>query len=109
MFGVSSQARDKAAPVAPLNIVIPDQDANAREFHFAIRFGRLKLLPGRYLLRGHVMDPEGLRVCDTLEREFCIRGESTEFGMVRLEHEWLSAADGDATRPAAVAGDRSQG
>jgi lipopolysaccharide transport system ATP-binding protein len=89
IFGVSTQAGDGRGAAGPVKVITPAGSASAREYHYSIQFNRLELLPGRYLLRGHVMDPEGLRVCDTLERELRIRGESTQFGMVRLDHQWL--------------------
>lgn len=88
IFGVSSQARPGQKAIAPIRVEKPDPEFNGRQFDFAIKFNHVELLPGRYLLRGHVMDPEGLRVCDTIEREFRIRGESCEFGMVHLTHQW---------------------
>ena len=64
------------------------------ETHFRVlvvsdRFEGLPLLPGSYSLRGHAMDPEGLRLCDTAEIRFSVRGASRELGMVRLPHRWL--------------------
>ncbi len=50
------------------------------------------LLPGVYLFKAHAMDPEGLRVSDTLELEFTISGTTRELGMVRLEHSWRNEA-----------------
>lgn len=60
------------------------------EHHFAIsiRFNDLPLLPGYYSLQGHAMDPEGMRLYDTAELRFRVRGESRELGYVRLDHEW---------------------
>jgi lipopolysaccharide transport system ATP-binding protein len=72
-----------------------DQDGVAPEaladghFRYRIRFDALPLLPGSYSVRGHAMDPEGLRVCDTRETVFRVSGESNELGFVRLPHEWL--------------------
>lgn len=62
------------------------------EHHFKlrIRFEALPLLPGNYALHGHAMDPEGMRLCDTAELRFRVRGESRELGFVRLEHRWSS-------------------
>jgi len=57
-------------------------------YRVRIAFSSLALLPGQYLFRGLVLDPEGLRMCDTLERTFRVRGETTEFGQVRLPHRW---------------------
>ena len=51
-------------------------------------FDAMNLLPGQYLVRGHAMDPEGMRVCDTAERLLRVRGETRELGLVRLAHHW---------------------
>ncbi len=59
-----------------------------RTFAIDIEFPLLSLLPGSYVLRGHPMDPEGVRLFDTMERKFVVRGESRELGMVRLAHTW---------------------
>ena len=53
-----------------------------------IVFPQLMLLPGSYVFKAHPLDPEGVRLFDTLERAFVIRGATREFGMVRLAHEW---------------------
>lgn len=47
------------------------------------------LLPGSYVLRLHALDPEGLRLFDTVERGLTVRGASREIGSVRLPHRWL--------------------
>jgi lipopolysaccharide transport system ATP-binding protein len=60
----------------------------ARRFSFGIRFPRCALIPGKYLLRAHALDPEGLRLYDTVESAFVIRGATRDYGLVRLEHEW---------------------
>ncbi len=59
-----------------------------QRFEFMVRFASLALLPGKYLLRVHVLDPEGLRLYDTLELEFVVTGETRDYGVVELEHEW---------------------
>ncbi|MDP1069445.1 hypothetical protein, partial [Klebsiella pneumoniae] len=41
-----------------------------------LRFPNLSLLPGGYVVRGHAMDPEGLRVHDTAEVPFTVTGRS---------------------------------
>lgn len=48
----------------------------------------VRLQPGDYRLRAHAMDPEALRVFDTVERMFRVGGASREFGLVRLPHRW---------------------
>ena len=57
-----------------------------------IEFDALALLPGSYSVRVHVLDPEGVRLFDTEERGLTVRGESREFGMVRLPHRWHSVS-----------------
>lgn len=59
-------------------------------FGFALRFFNLPLLPGKYTLRAHAMDPEGMRLFDTVEREFRVTGQTRELGLCRLQHEWQS-------------------
>ena len=61
-----------------------------KRFGFAVRFDELALLPGKYTLRIHALDPEGLRMCDTYERDFVVTGETRDYGVVELEHEWLN-------------------
>ena len=49
---------------------------------------QLSLLPGRYYLRAHAMDSAGLRLFDTVEREFLVRGKNRELGLCQLVHSW---------------------
>jgi lipopolysaccharide transport system ATP-binding protein len=58
-------------------------------FRFRLCFHALALLPGSYSVRGHAMDPEGMRVFDTMEQTFRVTGSSREMGFLRLSHEWL--------------------
>jgi lipopolysaccharide transport system ATP-binding protein len=60
------------------------------KFGGSIRFPELNLLPGGYVVRGHAMDPEGLRVHDSAEVPFTVTGRSRELGLVRLDHQWQS-------------------
>ena len=57
-------------------------------FRFLIRFEQPPLLPGSYSIRGHAMDPQGMRLCDTAEIRFIVKGESRELGIIRLPHRW---------------------
>jgi lipopolysaccharide transport system ATP-binding protein len=57
-------------------------------FRYVIRFDDMPLLPGTYSVRGHAMDPEGIRLFDTVEIRFSVSGESREMGMIRLPHSW---------------------
>jgi lipopolysaccharide transport system ATP-binding protein len=79
VYGVASDHED-----------VPVQATADGEFQVRLRFPALSLLPGGYAIRGHAMDPEGLRIHDTAEVEFTVLGRSRELGLVRLEHEWLS-------------------
>ncbi len=58
-----------------------------------VTFERLSLLPGSYSVRLHVLDPEGVRMFDTQERGLVVRGESREFGLVRLDHRWAATQE----------------
>jgi lipopolysaccharide transport system ATP-binding protein len=57
-------------------------------FEFTISFSDWRLLPGQYKLKAHAMDPEGMRVYDTVEREFMMPGRARELGFVALPHQW---------------------
>ncbi len=57
-------------------------------FEFSITFSDWRLLPGGYKLKAHAMDPEGMRVYDTVEREFMVSGVTRELGFSRLPHQW---------------------
>ena len=57
-------------------------------FEFALELPGLPLLPGKYFVRAHAMDPEGVRLFDHVERPLVITGQSREMGFVRLPHRW---------------------
>jgi lipopolysaccharide transport system ATP-binding protein len=57
-------------------------------YAFGVRFPQCALLPGKYLLRAHALDPEGLRLYDTVETAFTVRGATRDYGLVGLAHEW---------------------
>jgi lipopolysaccharide transport system ATP-binding protein len=57
-----------------------------------IDFAGLPLLPGSYAIKVHPLDPEGMRLFDTIERGLTVRGQSREFGIVRLAHAWRADA-----------------
>ena len=59
-------------------------------YRFRLRFTNIGLLPGSYNLRGHSMDPEGVRVFDNREIQYLRSpGNTKEVGYIRLPHEWL--------------------
>ncbi len=57
-------------------------------FGFCLTLNQLILLPGHYLIRIHILDPEGLRIFDTQEHELMIVGATRELGFCRLNHVW---------------------
>jgi lipopolysaccharide transport system ATP-binding protein len=60
-------------------------------YAFSVTLQRLPLLPGKYFVRAHAVDPEGLRVFDSVERALFVRGETRELGLVRLAHGWTKS------------------
>ena len=64
------------------------REVGAGAFEFALTFSEWALLPAAYKLRAHAMDPEGMRLYDTVERDFTVLGDSREQGLVRLPHRW---------------------
>jgi len=61
-------------------------------YRYRLRFTDIGLLPGSYNLRGHSMDPEGVRLFDTAEMVFTVAGNTKEVGYIRLPHQWLDQA-----------------
>ncbi len=58
------------------------------QYTFTISFPDLVLLPGSYTVKAHALDPEGMRLFDTVELQFQIIGQTREFGFCQLKHEW---------------------
>ena len=59
-------------------------------YAFGVRFPQCALVPGKYLLRAHALDPEGLRLYDTVETGLTVRGATRDYGLVRLDHQWYA-------------------
>ena len=57
-------------------------------FAFTLRIEPLALLPGRYAVRVHSLEAEGLLMTDTVETHITVAGRSRDYGLVRLEHQW---------------------
>lgn len=64
--------------------------AHPEGFVYSLDVDLLALLPGQYTLRFHAMDPEGIRMYDTVERFLTLRGSTRELGLVRVPHKWKS-------------------
>ena len=62
------------------------------DYRIRLRLPETTLLPGGYTIRVHPMDPEGVRLFDTVERGLTVKGRSRELGLVRLAHVWEHAA-----------------
>lgn len=77
IYGVSSDM-DGAAP----------RSIGPHAYRIDYVLPQLSLLPGRYCLRAHAMDSAGLRLFDTVEREFWVRGKNRELGLCQLVHSW---------------------
>ena len=77
--------------------VSPAQSAGDR---FALSLPSPALLPGKYVVRAHALDPEGLYLFDHVEVPLTVTGESREMGLVRLEHAWRDLVPRDPRRGA---------
>ena len=87
VYGVSTEM-DGVAPWA--------ESANC--YVAELEFPELSLLPGSYNVKAHPLDSEGVRLFDTIEHPLTVRGQSREFGVVRLAHTWKTVAPvADAT------------
>ena len=82
VYGVSSEMDEVAV-----------RQENDEAYSATIEFPAINLLPGGYNLRAHVLDTEGVRLFDTQERGLMVRGETREFGMVRLQHRWIDTGE----------------
>jgi len=78
----------------PVYAVSTDMDrvglrpVDATRFAYALTFAQLALLPGKYVVRAHALDPEGARLFDHVEHELVVTGPGRELGFVRLPHRW---------------------
>lgn len=88
--------RADGTPVYGVSSEMDGADAlalGAGRFAYRLVFEAIALLPGSYQLRVHPLDPEGLRLFDTVERSIVVLGEAREFGLVRLAHAWQRAGE----------------
>jgi lipopolysaccharide transport system ATP-binding protein len=93
VYGVSTEM-DGVAPWA--------ESANC--YVAELEFSELSLLPGSYNVKAHPLDSEGVRLFDTIEHPLTVRGQSREFGVVRLAHTWRTAAPVADTAPRSATG-----
>lgn len=64
-----------------------------QSYGFTLRYEVPHLLPGRYLVRAHAMDPEGLRLFDEVELPLTVTGGTRYEGVCRLRHRWSDPPD----------------
>ncbi|MEO9135553.1 MAG: Wzt carbohydrate-binding domain-containing protein, partial [Casimicrobiaceae bacterium] len=72
---------------------VPIRKAADHRFEFELTFPALPLQPGKYWIRAHAADPEGMRVFDNVERSLVVRGKTRELGLVHLAHHWHDGVD----------------
>jgi lipopolysaccharide transport system ATP-binding protein len=63
-----------------------------RQFSFMLTFPELPLLPGKYVIRAHVLDPAGIEPSENVEQPFIVEGDTRELGLVRIAHRWHNGA-----------------
>ena len=68
-------------------------------YRIDVRFADNPLLAGSYELKVHAVDTEGVRLFDTLTRRLTVRGDTREFGFVRLAHVWESVSQAASSGP----------
>ena len=101
---IIAEAPDDVAPVIAVGLVRNDKTAiygvfsdidrveperiAERMFRIVYEIYDLSLLPGSYTFRAHVLDPSALRMFDTIEKDFSVRGDTREMGICRLPHRW---------------------
>jgi lipopolysaccharide transport system ATP-binding protein len=59
-------------------------------YGFCASLLEVSLLPGKYTIRVHALDPQGLRLFDTIETEVRVTGETRDYGLCHLRHEWIA-------------------
>lgn len=92
--GVTRQDGTPIYGVASQHDAIEGQAKGPNTFAFRLRFPSFQLLPGQYLIHGHALDPEGVRLKDSVQTPLTVTGKVRELGIYRLPHQWLNADSG---------------
>ena len=71
-----------------------------QRFGFCFRMHSLALIPGKYELGAHALDAEGLRLFHSVKIEVVVTGKTRDYGLARLEHEWLPGREEKPASPA---------
>ena len=77
VYGISSE----------MDAIVPMKLA-AGKYRYCLCFTKIGLLPGRYKLRVHSLDSQGLRLFQTIDRHVTITGQSRAYGLVHMPHHW---------------------
>ncbi|HKA52209.1 MAG TPA: ABC transporter ATP-binding protein [Candidatus Binatia bacterium] len=102
---IIAETPDGVAPVIAMGLVRNDKtpiygvfsdfdevqpkEIGDKRFRVVYELLDLSLLPGSYTFRVHVLDPPGLRLFDTVEKDFAVQGDTREIGICRLPHRWV--------------------
>jgi lipopolysaccharide transport system ATP-binding protein len=65
-------------------------------YAFCFRLGAQSLMPGKYTIGAHALDPEGLRLFHSVKTDIVVSGRTRDYGVVRLAHEWLPGKEHEA-------------
>jgi lipopolysaccharide transport system ATP-binding protein len=63
-----------------------------RRYAFCLRLPAANLMPGKYTIGAHALDSEGLRLFHSVKTDIVVSGETRDYGVVRLAHEWRPGA-----------------
>ncbi len=77
VYGISSE----------MDGVTPEKLGHGR-YRYRLCFSKIAMLPGRYALRVHSLDTQGLRLFQTIDRQITITGQSRASGLVFMPHSW---------------------
>jgi lipopolysaccharide transport system ATP-binding protein len=60
-----------------------------QRYAFCFRMTATSLIPGKYVIGSHALDSEGLRLFHSVKIEIVVAGETRDYGLARLGHQWL--------------------
>lgn len=77
VYGISSE----------MDRVLPEKIAEGK-YRYVLTFTKLSLLPGKYYMKVHSMDPPGLRLFQSVYRTIIVSGQSRAYGLMLMPHQW---------------------
>lgn len=86
--GVTRQDGTPVYGVASEHDAFDGTRISENEYGFRLDFENWELMPGQYLIHAHALDPEGVRLKDSLQQALTITGKVRELGIYRLPHQW---------------------